>query len=208
MSSTLSTIETILQEARAGRMFILIDDERRENEGDLVIPADTISPQGVNFMATHGRGLICLAMEPAGIDRLSLPQMVEENSCKLGTAFTVSIDAKDNVSTGISADDRAHTIKLAANPKSTINDFSMPGHIFPLRAHDQGALGRPGHTEASVDIAKLAGFSGAAVICEIMNEDGSMARLPNLETFAEKHDLKIGSIADLIAYLKQKNLAA
>lgn len=208
MKSPLSTTETIINEARHGHMFILIDDEHRENEGDLIIPAACATPQMINFMATHGRGLICLAMEASEIDRLNLPQMIKDNSCKLSTAFTVSIDAKDNTSTGISASDRARTIQLAANPKSTISDFSMPGHIFPLRARPHGTLERAGHTEASVDIAKHAGFSGAAVICEIMNEDGTMARLPDLIQFSDKHNLKIGTIAGLIAYLKQQELAA
>lgn len=202
MKSLLSTTETIIDEARQGRMFILIDDEHRENEGDLVIPASCAMPHIINFMATHGRGLICLAMDGTEIDRLGLPLMVEDNSCKLKTAFTISIDAKENTSTGISASDRAHTVQLATNPKSTSNDFSMPGHIFPLRARTHGTLERAGHTEASVDITKLAGFNGAAVICEIMNEDGSMARLPELVKFAAKHDLKIGTIADLIHYLQ------
>ena len=189
-------------------MFILVDDEDRENEGDLVMPAVAITPQAINFMATYGRGLICLAMDAGEIDRLGLPQMVQDNNCKLGTAFTVSIDAKDNITTGISAYDRAHTIQLAASPHSTMDDFSMPGHVFPLRAHDHGTLGRLGHTEASVDIAKLAGFNGAAVICEIMNEDGSMAHLPDLIEFAGKHDLKIGAIANLVQYLQPQKAMA
>ena len=189
-------------------MFILTDDENRENEGDLVIPAAAITPQAVNFMAAYGRGLICLAMEAAEIDRLGLPLMVQDNTCRLGTAFTVSIDAKEKTSTGISAADRAYTVQLAANPDSGPDDFSMPGHVFPLRARPGGVLERAGHTEASVDIAKLAGFSGATVICEIMNEDGSMARLPDLVEFARKHDLKIGSIADLVQYLQPRKESA
>lgn len=208
MSSPLTTIDTIINETRQGKMFILVDDERRENEGDLIMPAEHITPQAVNFMATHGRGLICLAMAHTEIDRLALPPMTQNNNCKLGTAFTVSIDAKENISTGISAADRAHTIQMAINPDSTIDDFSIPGHIFPLRAREGGVLERAGHTEASVDIATLAGLKGAAVICEIMNEDGTMARLPDLISFAQTHDLKIGMITDLIKHLQpQQRLA-
>lgn len=201
MNSSITSIQTIIKEARDGRMFILIDDEQRENEGDLIIPASKITPQAINFMATHGRGLICLAMAYEEITRLSLPPMTQDNSCKLGTAFTVSIDAKNGVSTGISAADRARTIQLAVDPKSRINDFSMPGHVFPLRACKEGVRARAGHTEASVDIAKLSGCGGAAVICEIMNDDGTMARLPDLINFAQKHNLKIGTISDLIDFL-------
>jgi len=204
MQYPLASIQEIIDDARNGNMFILVDDERRENEGDLIILAEKITPEAINFMATHGRGLICLAMSPKEIDRLSLPPMTQHNSCKLGTAFTVSIDAKENISTGISTADRAHTVKLAINPKSTINDFSVPGHVFPLRAHNDGVVARAGHTEASVDIAKLAGFNGASVICEIMNENGTMSRLPDLETFAKTHSLKIGTITDLIQHVKSQ----
>ena len=204
MQYPLASIQEIIDDARNGNMFILVDDERRENEGDLIILAEKITPEAINFMATHGRGLICLAMSPKEIDRLSLPPMTQHNSCKLGTAFTVSIDAKENISTGISTADRAHTVKLAINSKSTINDFSVPGHVFPLRAHNDGVVARAGHTEASVDIAKLAGFNGASVICEIMNEDGTMSRLPDLETFAKTHSLKIGTITDLIQHVKSQ----
>lgn len=208
MEKPISSIETIIDEARHGRMFILVDDEARENEGDLIIPAAAITPQSVNFMAMYGRGLICLAMDGIEIDRLTLPQMVQDNNCKLNTAFTLSIDAKDGVTTGISAPDRARTILLAANPQSTRADFTTPGHIFPLRAKPHGTLERAGHTEASVDIAKLAGFNGAAVICEIMKSDGEMARLPDLIPFAQKHDLKIGTIKDLINHLQPQRISA
>lgn len=204
MTSPLASIQTIISEARDGKMFILVDDERRENEGDLIIPASKITSQAINFMVTHCRGLICLAMSHSEINRLTLPPMTKNNSCKLGTAFTVSIDAKENVSTGISAADRAYTIQLAVNPESTINDFSMPGHIFPLRAHEGGVLKRAGHTEASVDISQLSGCGKAAVICEIMNTDGTMARLPDLTNFANKHDFKIGMISDLIDFKKNE----
>ncbi len=205
MKSPITPIQTIIDEAREGKMFILVDDERRENEGDLIIPASKVMPQDINFMATHGRGLICLAMAHEEIERLSLPPMTQNNSCKLGTAFTVSIDAKEGVSTGISAPDRAHTIQRASNPKSTTNDFATPGHVFPLRAHEGGVLKRAGHTEASVDISKLANCGKAAVICEIMKEDGTMARLPDLTKFADKHNLKIGMISDLIDLKKKES---
>ena len=208
MTQAISSIKTIIDEARHGRMFILVDDEARENEGDLIIPAAAITPQAINFMAMYGRGLICLAMDGVEIDRLELPMMVEQNSSYLETAFTVSIDAKDGISTGISAADRAHTIQTAINPANTKKNLVMPGHIFPLRADPQGTLGRAGHTEASVDIAKLAEFTGAAVICEIIKDDGEMARLPDLITFATKHDLKIGTIKDLISYLQPQRLSA
>lgn len=202
MKSDLSTTETIICEARAGRMFILIDDENRENEGDLILPAAAVKPEHINFMATYGRGLICLAMDAKNVDRLSLPLMSKDNDCQLKTAFTISIDARYGITTGISAADRARTIQVASNPQSTRTDICAPGHIFPLRANEGGVLTRAGHTEASVEISKLAGFTGAAVICEIMNKDGSMARLSDLIKFAKSHDLKIGTIADLIQFLQ------
>lgn len=208
MTKAISSIEIIINEARQGRLFILVDDETRENEGDLIIPASAVTPQVINFMAINGRGLICLAMEGAEIDRLELPMMVAQNSSYLETAFTVSIDAKNDISTGISAFDRAHTILTAINPKNTKNDLVMPGHIFPLRAHREGTLARAGHTEASVDIVKLAGFQGAAVICEILKDNGEMARLPDLILFAQKHDLKIGTIESLIRYLQPQRQRA
>lgn len=208
MTQSLAPITKIIEAMRAGKMVILVDDERRENEGDFVIPAQMASPEQINFMAKYGRGLICLAMSPQHIDRLELPMMVSKNECALGTAFTVSIDAAQNVTTGISAYDRSHTIMLAADPSSTRADFSVPGHIFPLRAVEGGVTARPGHTEASVELARLAGFNDAAVICEIMNDDGTMARLPDLEIFAQEHDLLIGSIQDLIAHVKQLESAA
>lgn len=208
MGLALATMNAIINEARHGRMFIMVDNENRENEGDLVIPAAVIKAEHINFMATYGRGLICLAMEAAEIDRLDLPPMAEKNDCKLETAFTVSIDARSGVTTGISAHDRAHTIQIATDPQSTRADLCVPGHIFPLRARPGGTLERAGHTEASVDIAKLAGFNGAGVICEIMNDDGTMARLPDLIKFGQKHNLKIGTIADLIQYLQPQRARA
>jgi len=199
----LSTAEEILDEARQGRMFILVDDEDRENEGDLVIPASCATPEAVNFMAKHGRGLICLTMDQPNIERLRLPLMAQQNASRHQTAFTVSIEAREGVTTGISAADRARTIEVAIDPKSGPHDIATPGHIFPLLARDGGVLVRAGHTEASVDIARLSGHSSAAVICEIMNDDGTMARLPDLVQFAQFHGLKVGTIADLIAYRRR-----
>ncbi len=208
MKSSLTSIPDLLDDARTGRMVILVDDERRENEGDLVLPASIVTPEHINFMATHGRGLICLAMSGGDTDRLGLPPMSKENDCTLGTAFTVSIDAREGVTTGISAFDRAHTIRIAADPHSTRQDFRVPGHIFPLRANDGGVLERPGHTEAAVELSKLAGMGEAAAICEIMNDDGTMARLPDLFEFADRYDLQIGSIAALIEYVRSRKDAA
>lgn len=199
----LSTAEEILDEARQGRMFILVDDEDRENEGDLVIPASCATPEAVNFMAKHGRGLICLTMDQPNIDRLRLPLMAQQNASRHQTAFTVSIEAREGVTTGISAADRARTIQVAIDPKSGPHDIATPGHIFPLLARDGGVLVRAGHTEASVDISRLSGHSSSAVICEIMNDDGTMARLPDLVQFAQFHGLKVGTIADLIAYRRR-----
>lgn len=204
--SVLADIDAIIDIARAGRMFIMVDDENRENEGDLVIPAECITPDMINFMAKHGRGLICLAMEGAMLDRLELPQMVRRNTDKFGTAFTVSIEARDGVTTGISAADRAHTVKTAINPDAKPDDLATPGHIFPIRAQDDGVLSRTGHTEAAVDIARLAGYSGAGVICEIMNDDGTMARLPELMDFAGRFGMKISKICDLVEYRKDKGV--
>ena len=199
-----STTEEVIEEARQGRMFILIDDEDRENEGDLVIPAEMATPEAVNFMAKHGRGLICLAMTRERIEELGLPMLPQSNESRHQTAFTISIEARDGVTTGISAADRARTIAVAIDPVRSRRDLITPGHIFPLMARDGGTLVRTGHTEAAVDIARLAGLNPSGVICEIMNDDGSMARLPDLVAFAQYHGLKIGTIADLIAYRRRR----
>ena len=204
MSEQLKRVHRAIDDIRAGRMVILVDDEDRENEGDLVMAAEASTPEAINFMATHGRGLICLTLTGKDIDRLNLPMMVKENKASLGTAFTVSVEATEGVTTGISAKDRSHTILTAVDPKSTEKDLVSPGHIFPLRAKDGGVLVRTGQTEGSVDLAKLAGRGTSGVICEIMRDDGEMARMPDLEVFAEKHDLCIVSVADLIAYRMQK----
>ena len=196
----ISPIPEIIEEAREGRMFVLVDAEDRENEGDLVIPAQFATPAQVNFMAKHGRGLICLALTAERTAVLGLTPMSPRNQARLGTAFTVSIEAKEGISTGISAADRAHTIAVAIDAGKTADDIVSPGHVFPLMARDGGVLVRAGHTEASVDIARHAGLNPSAVICEIMNDDGSMARLPELVAFAQYHNLKIGAIEDLIAY--------
>ncbi len=180
-------------------MFILVDDEDRENEGDLVVPAQFATPDAINFMARHARGLICLAMTRQRVETLGLPLMSRQNGTRHQTAFTVSIEAREGVTTGISAADRARTIAVAINPDSTRDDITTPGHVFPLVAREGGTLVRAGHTEASVDIARKAGLNPSAVICEIMNDDGTMARLPDLVAFAQKHNLKLGTIADLIA---------
>ncbi|MBW8727891.1 MAG: 3,4-dihydroxy-2-butanone-4-phosphate synthase [Inquilinus limosus] len=200
----LSPIDEIIEEARQGRMFILVDDEDRENEGDLVIPAQMADAEAVNFMARYGRGLICLAMERKRIDELGLQLMTRSNASRHQTAFTVSIEAREGVTTGISAADRARTIAVAIDPACGPADVATPGHVFPLVARDGGVLERTGHTEAAVDISRLAGLYPAGVICEIMNDDGSMARLPDLVKFAQFHNLKIGTIADLIAYRRCK----
>ena len=199
----LSSIEDIIDDARNGRMFILVDDEERENEGDLVIPAQMATPDVINFMAMHGRGLICLALTQQRCGHLGLKLMSQANESRHATAFTVSIEAREGVTTGISAPDRARTISAAIDPASKSEDIVSPGHIFPLMARDGGVLVRAGHTEASVDIARLAGLNPSGVICEIMNEDGTMARLPDLIKYAQTHKLKIGAIADLIAYRRR-----
>ncbi|ALJ35423.1 3,4-dihydroxy-2-butanone-4-phosphate synthase [Azospirillum brasilense] len=199
----LSRPEEILEEARQGKMFILVDDEDRENEGDLVIPAQCATPEAVNFMAKYGRGLICLAMDQNHIERLRLPLMAQQNGTRHQTAFTVSIEAREGVTTGISAADRARTIQVAIDPTAGPDAIVTPGHVFPLLARDGGVLVRAGHTEASVDIARMAGMTAAGVICEIMNDDGTMARLPDLVKFAQFHGLKVGTIADLIAYRRR-----
>ncbi|MEY2955559.1 MAG: 3,4-dihydroxy-2-butanone-4-phosphate synthase, partial [Pseudomonadota bacterium] len=202
-SDAISSVEDIIADAKAGRMFILVDHEDRENEGDLVIPAQMATPEAVNFMATHGRGLICLSLTAERIDALGLPLMSPRNSSRHETAFTLSIEAREGVTTGISAHDRARTIAVAIDPAKGPQDIATPGHIFPLRARDGGVLVRAGHTEAAVDVARLAGLMPAGVICEIMKEDGSMARLPDLVAFAQRHGLKIGTISDLIAYRRR-----
>jgi 3,4-dihydroxy 2-butanone 4-phosphate synthase/GTP cyclohydrolase II len=202
-SEHLSPIEEILDEAQNGRMFILVDDEDRENEGDLVIPAQMATPDAINFMATHGRGLICLSLTGDRCRELNLPMMDAHNQSRLATAFTVSIEAKEGVTTGISAGDRARTISVAVDPTKGKDDLATPGHVFPLMARDGGVLVRAGHTEAAVDIARLSGLNPAGVICEIMNDDGTMARMPDLIPFAQRHGLKIATIADLIAYRRR-----
>jgi 3,4-dihydroxy 2-butanone 4-phosphate synthase / GTP cyclohydrolase II len=195
-------IASAISDIRAGKMVILVDDEDRENEGDLTMAAQFVTPEAINFMATHGRGLICLALNEEHVERLKLPMMLAPGRLgpALGTAFTVSIEARHGVTTGISAADRAHTIRVAANPVVRPDEIVTPGHVFPLRARKGGVLVRTGQTEGSVDLARLAGLTPAGVICEIMNEDGTMARMPDLENFAHKHDLRILTIADLIRY--------
>ncbi|WP_284263060.1 3,4-dihydroxy-2-butanone-4-phosphate synthase [Roseicyclus amphidinii] len=202
-AEAISPIEEIIEEARNGHMFILVDHEDRENEGDLVIPAQWATPDVINFMATHGRGLICLSMTSARIEELGLPLMSTNNSSRHETAFTLSIEAREGVTTGISAADRARTVQVAIDASKGAQDIATPGHVFPLRAKDGGVLVRAGHTEAAVDISRLAGLNPSGVICEIMNEDGTMARLPDLVGFAQRHNLKIGTISDLISYRRR-----
>lgn len=196
----ISPVEDIVADMKAGRMVILVDEEDRENEGDLVLAADHVTPEAINFMARFGRGLICLTLTRERCERLKLPPMVPRNGTKMGTAFTVSIEAAEGVTTGISAADRARTVQVAVAPKAQASDLVQPGHIFPLQAVEGGVLMRAGHTEAGCDLAAMAGCSPAAVICEIMKDDGTMARLPDLQLFAAEHGLKIGTIADLIEY--------
>ena len=202
-SEYISSIPEVIEGARNGRMFILIDAEERENEGDLVIPAQMCTPDAVNFMAKNGRGLICLALSQERAAQLNLPMMTSENRARNQTAFTVSIEAKEGISTGISAHDRAHTISVAIDPTKGADQIVKPGHVFPLVARPGGALIRAGHTEAAVDIARIAGLYPAGVICEIMNDDGTMARLPDLVKFAQFHGLKVATIADLIAFRRK-----
>ena len=197
---SLDPCEELIEELRAGRMIILADDEDRENEGDLVMAAEWVTPEAINFMATHGRGLICLTLEEEQVQKLNLPLMTSNINSKFKTNFTVSIEAAEGVTTGISAFDRAHTIRTAIGENVTANDIHSPGHVFPLKGKDGGVLVRAGHTEASIDLARLAGLKPAGVICEIMNDDGTMARMPELKAFAKKHNIKIGCIADLIRY--------
>ncbi len=201
----ISSVEEIIEDARNGKMFILVDHEDRENEGDLVIPAQWATPDVINFMAMHGRGLICLAMTSKRIEELGLQLMSTNNSSRHETAFTVSIEAREGVTTGISAADRARTVSVAIDGTKSAQDIATPGHVFPLRAKDGGVLVRAGHTEAAVDVSRLAGLNAAGVICEIMNEDGSMSRLPELVAFAQRHGLKIGTISDLIAYRRRND---
>ncbi|TCT41058.1 3,4-dihydroxy-2-butanone-4-phosphate synthase [Martelella mediterranea] len=203
MHNNLSRVRKALSAIRAGRMVVLIDDEARENEGDLVVAADFATPQAVNFMAMHGRGLICLCLTGQKVDQLGLPPMVSDNRARHATAFTVSIEAREGISTGISAADRARTIAAAANPAAKPDDIVSPGHMFPLRASDGGVLVRNGHTEGSVDLVRIAGLNPAAVICEIMRDDGEMARRPDLEAFARQHDLPCLTIAELAEYRMQ-----
>ncbi len=202
-SAAISSIDEIIDDARNGKMYILVDAEDRENEGDLIIPANFATPEAINFMAKFGRGLICLAMTGERGRALNLDMMARENRESMGTAFTVSIEAAEGVTTGISAHDRSHTVQVAIDPMCDAADIVSPGHVFPLIAKDGGSLVRAGHTEAAVDISRMAGLYPAGVICEIMNDDGSMARLPELVSFAQLHGLKIGTIADLIEYRRK-----
>ena len=202
----LATIDEAVEEIRNGRMIIIVDDEDRENEGDLVCAAELVTPEIISFMAIHGRGLICLPLTEDRCDELQLHPQTQDNTSSMGTAFTISIEARSGVTTGISAADRAKTILTAVDPNSKASDLARPGHVFPLRAKRGGVLVRVGQTEASVDIARIAGLSPAAVICEIMNDDGTMARMPELEVFAEKHGLKIISVADLVRYRIEKEM--
>ena len=202
-SEVITPIEEIIEDARNGKMFVLVDHEERENEGDIVVPAQMATPEVINFMAKYGRGLICLTLTNERVASLGLELMSTYNSSRHETAFTISIEAREGVTTGISAHDRARTVAVAIDSGNTAADISTPGHVFPLRARDGGVLVRAGHTEAAVDIARLAGLNPSGVICEIMNDDGSMARLPDLVSFAKEHKLKIGTISDLIAYRRR-----
>jgi len=196
----ISNIEGALDDLRQGRMIILVDDEDRENEGDLTMAAEKVTPKDINFMAKYGRGLVCLSLHPDIVEKLKLPLMVQDNTSRFGTAFTVSIEAKNGVTTGISAADRAHTMLTALNDSCSPDDLVQPGHVFPLRSRRGGVLFRAGQTEGSVDLARIAGLKPAGVICEIMNDDGTMARRPDLDIFAEKHNLRVVTVADIISY--------
>ncbi len=200
----IATVDDVIDDIRRGRMAIIVDDEGRENEGDLVVAAQFATPEAINFMARHGRGLICLALEISRADALELPMMAERNTSRFQTAFTVSIEAKEGVTTGISAFDRARTIQVAIDPVKGPQDIVTPGHVFPLVARAGGVLERAGHTEAAVDLAKLAGLNPSGVICEILKDDGHMARMPDLKAFAADHGLKIGTVADLARYRREK----
>jgi 3,4-dihydroxy 2-butanone 4-phosphate synthase/GTP cyclohydrolase II len=203
MANPFSTIEEALEDLRAGKMVVVVDDEDRENEGDLTLAAEFATPEAINFMATHGRGLICLALPPERCDALELAPMVADNDSPYETAFTVSVEARDGVHTGISAHDRARTIQVAVDPRTRPSDLVRPGHMFPLRARPEGVLERTGQTEAAVDLARLAGLKPAGVICEIMNPDGTMARVPDLTDFCAEHGLKMVTVADLVVYRQQ-----
>jgi 3,4-dihydroxy 2-butanone 4-phosphate synthase/GTP cyclohydrolase II len=198
-----ATVEQAIDDVRNGKLVVVVDDPDRENEGDLVIAAQFATPEAINFMATHARGLICLCLTEERCDELGLPPMTQHNEARLGTAFTVSVEAREGVTTGISAADRSHTIQVAIDPRSTPHDLVQPGHVFPLRARDGGVLRRSGQTEASVDLARLAGLIPAGVVCEIMNEDGTMARVPDLVPYCERHGLKMITVADLIEYRRR-----
>jgi 3,4-dihydroxy 2-butanone 4-phosphate synthase / GTP cyclohydrolase II len=198
-------IEEALRELQQGRMIILVDDEERENEGDLVLAAEKVTPEAINFLMKHARGQICLALHQNIVEQLDITLMPERNKSPNQAAFTVSIEAARGVSSGVSAQDRAHTIQVAVDPKTVPDDIALPGHIFPLRARKGGILERAGHTEGSVDLVKLAGMRPAAVICEVMNEDGTMARLADLRAFSSKHQLKLAAVNDLIAYQRARN---
>lgn len=199
-SEAIESVKLALEDIRAGKMIVVVDDFDRENEGDLVMAAQFATPAAINFMAVHGRGLICLTMAPKLIDKLELPMMAQNNQARYSTAFTVSVEAREGVSTGISAHDRAHTIQTCIKDTASRHDLVVPGHVFPLRAEEGGVLVRAGHTEASVDLARLSGLKEAGVICEILNEDGTMARVPDLQEFSKKHGLRMLAIADLIEY--------
>src|SRR5689334_24330897 len=204
MSGPFATIEEAIEDIRAGRMIVVVDAEDRENEGDLTLAAQFATPEAINFMAKEGRGLICLALEPDRCDELGLDLMAAKNESPFQTAFTVSVEAREGVTTGISAHDRARTIQVAIDPRSTPNDLVQPGHIFPLKAKSGGVLERAGQTEAAVDLARLAGLTPAGVICEIMNADGTMARVPDLTVFCAEHGLKMITVKDLIAYRRRR----
>src|SRR3990170_3177707 len=195
-----SPIEEIVEDIKAGKMVIVCDDEDRENEGDLTMAAELVTAEDINFMATHARGLICLPMAGEIIDRLEIPEMVQHNASRMGTAFTASIEAKDGITTGISAADRAHSCLVAVDDATGPDDLVMPGHVFPLRARPGGVLQRAGQTEAAVDLARMAGFKAAGVICEVMKEDGTMARVPDLEKFSKEHGVKLVTVAQIIEY--------
>src|SRR6478752_6475933 len=201
--SPFTDVPTAIEEIRAGRMIVVVDDEDRENEGDLTLAAEKVTPEAINFMAKYGRGLVCLAMTEERLEHLRIGQMTAENTSNYGTAFCEAIDARDGVTTGISAYDRARTIKVAVDPATRPSDLARPGHVFPLRARKGGVLVRAGQTEASVDLARMAGLVPAGVICEIMNDDGTMARVPDLVKFCEEHGLKMVTVADLIRYRLQ-----
>ncbi|HKU57974.1 MAG TPA: 3,4-dihydroxy-2-butanone-4-phosphate synthase, partial [Gaiellaceae bacterium] len=202
-TQTFATVEDAIDEIREGRMVIVVDDPGRENEGDLVIAAQYATPEAINFMATHARGLICLCLSEERADELGLRPMTEHNEAPLGTAFTVSVEAREGVTTGISAADRSHTIQVAINPDSTPHDLVQPGHVFPLRAKPGGVLERMGQTEAAVDLARLAGLNPSGVVCEVMNDDGTMARVPDLVPYADRHGLKMITVAELVEYRRR-----